>query len=198
MKQAPKRNELIRVGREIIVRQGFNAAGLSNILSAANTPKGSFYYYFKSKEDFGIAIIEDFATEYQEKLGKTISNEQLSPLQRLNSYFAAGLADMEACGCVNGCLIGNLAQELAAQNEVFRDRINQIFSSWEEQFAVCLDAAQTSRELSSDTNTVQLAQFIIAGWQGAILQAKVARSTEPMKTFVGTLFEHVFSKSIAS
>ncbi len=198
MKQTPKRNELIRVGREIIVRQGFNAAGLSNILAAADIPKGSFYYYFKSKEDFGLAIIEDFAADYREKLEKTISNDRLSPLQRLDSYFALGLADMEACGCVDGCLIGNLAQELAAQNEEFCDRIHQIFSSWEEQFAACLEAAQTAGELSADADTIQLAQFILAGWQGAILKAKVARSTEPMQAFVDTLFRHIFNKSIPS
>ncbi len=196
MKQTPKRNELIRVGREIVVRQGFNAAGLSHILAAADIPKGSFYYYFKSKEDFGLAIIEDFAATYQEKLEKTINNDRLSPLQRLNSYFALGRADMEACGCVDGCLIGNLAQELAAQNEVFRDRINQIFSQWEEQFAACLEAAKTAGELSSDADATQLAQFILAGWQGAILKAKVARSIKPMQTFVDTLFQHVFIKSV--
>ncbi len=198
MKQTSKRNEIIQAGREVIVRQGFHAAGLSNILAAADIPKGSFYYYFKSKEDFGLAIIEDFATEYQEKLEKTINNDRLSPLQRLDSYFAIGQADMEGCGCVNGCLIGNLAQELAAQSEMFRDRINQIFSSWEKQFAACLEAAQASGELSPDIDSSQLAQFILAGWQGAILKAKVARSTVPMQTFVDMLFQHVLHKSTHS
>lgn len=198
IKQTPKRNELIRAGREIIVRQGFNAAGLSSILTAADVPKGSFYYYFQNKEDFGLAIIEDFAAEYQEKLQKTIGNEKLPPLQRLSSYFLASQAEMEACNCVNGCLIGNLAQELAAQSEVFCDRINQIFSDWEAQFAACLEAAQASGELSSDIDSSQLAQFILSGWQGAILKAKVARSTAPMQAFVDMLFQHMFHKSIPS
>ncbi len=195
IKRTPKRKELIRVGREIVVRQGFNAAGLSSILTAADIPKGSFYHYFKNKEDFGLAIIEDFAVEDREKLQKTVNNENLLPLQRLNSYFAASQVEMEACDCVNGCLIGNLAQELAAQSEVFRDRINQIFSDWEEQFVTCLEDAKASGELSANTDTAQLAKFILAGWQGAILQAKVVRSTAPMQTFVDTLHQHVFCKS---
>ncbi|MBE9061641.1 TetR/AcrR family transcriptional regulator [cf. Phormidesmis sp. LEGE 11477] len=195
MKQTTKRNELIQAGREIIVRQGFNAAGLNSILTTADVPKGSFYYYFKNKEEFGLAIIEDFATEYQAKLQATVNNHQLSPLQRLNSYFAAGQTEMEACECVNGCLIGNLAQELAAQSDVFRDRLNQIFSEWEAQIARCLEAAQATGDLSVDIDATQLAEFVLAGWQGAILRAKVTRSTEPMQAFVETLFQHVLSKS---
>ena len=57
MKRTHKRDDLIRVGRDLIVRQGFNATGLSDILTTAGVPKGSFYYYFESKEDFGLAII---------------------------------------------------------------------------------------------------------------------------------------------
>ncbi|MGC1307236.1 MAG: TetR family transcriptional regulator C-terminal domain-containing protein [Phormidesmis sp.] len=196
MKRTHKREELIRIGRDIIVRQGFNATGLSNILTTAGVPKGSFYYYFDSKEDFGLAIIEDSAHSYQKKLERTIGNSQLSPLKRLNSYFEAGIAEMEACGCVNGCLIGNLAQEMAGQSEVFRDRLNKIFFSWEEQFANCLEAARETQEISYKVTPTDLAQFVLAGWQGAILQAKVARSTAPMQTFARTFFSQISPKSI--
>ena len=68
MKSNRKRQDLIHVGRDLIVRQGFNATGLSDILATAGVPKGSFYYYFESKDDFGLAIIDDFANEYQRKL----------------------------------------------------------------------------------------------------------------------------------
>ena len=77
MKRTHKRDELIRVGSEIIVQQGFNAASLNDILSAAGVPKGSFYYYFSSKEDFGLAIIDNFADKYQDKL-KILEDEQFS------------------------------------------------------------------------------------------------------------------------
>lgn len=195
MKRTRKREDLIRVGREIVARRGFNATGLSDILSTAAVPKGSFYYYFESKEDFGLAIIEDFAIHYQEKLKDTIENMRVSPLARLNSYFEAGIAEMEACKCVNGCLIGNLAQEMSAQSEVFRDRINEILSGWETQFARCLESARKDGTIVSTANTTDLADFILSGWQGAILKAKVARSTAPMKTFVKMLFSTVFDSA---
>ena len=196
MKRTRKRDDLIQVGRDILARQGFNAAGLSDILNTAGVPKGSFYYYFESKEDFGLAIIEDFASKYQEDLEAILGNQQVSPLTRLNNYFEKGIAEMEASQCENGCLIGNLAQELSAQSEVFRDRLNQILTSWEACFSHCINAAFDAGELTHQLDAEAIARFILSGWQGAMLRAKVERSTEPLKTFVDILFKQVLGTPI--
>ncbi|MEL6441999.1 MAG: TetR family transcriptional regulator C-terminal domain-containing protein [Cyanobacteria bacterium J06621_8] len=198
MKRSNKREELIAAGSNAIVQRGYNAASINDILSAAGVPKGSFYYYFSSKEDFGLAIIDDFAARYQQHIGSFLANKRYSPLTRLRNYFAAKIADMETCSCTDGCLIGNLAQELSAQNELFRDRLNQIFDGWQQCFAECLGAAVAAGELDKVGDLQQLSQFVLSSWEGAILQAKVAKSTAPMKTFVDILFERVLIKSVSS
>ena len=189
MKAANKRNELIQIGSQIVVRQGFKAASINQILSHAGVPKGSFYYYFSSKEDFGLAIINDFAERYQNKLDNILGNETLSPLARLREYFELGIADMKNSECAHGCLMGNLAQELSAQNELFRDRLSQVFTDWEDSFTECLQAAAAVGEISSNKDISTLAKFILSGWQGAILQAKVAKSVSPMENFLEIVFE---------
>lgn len=166
MKRTDKRSELIRVGREMIAQRGFNAASINDILTTAGVPKGSFYYYFSSKEDFGLAIIDDFALQYRNKLKSILEDGRFSPLTRLRNYFDHKIADMEACNCADGCLIGNLAQELSAQNELFRSRLNQIFADWEEYFASCLRAAYETGEVKGDRNLDDLAKFILSSWQG--------------------------------
>ena len=195
MKRANKRDELIRVGKEIVVRQGFRATSLNDILSSAGIPKGSFYYYFSSKEDFGLAIVDDFAREYRARFDLFLEDKHYSPLKRLRNYFEFKIADMEANHCDDGCLIGNLAQELSAQNEIFRDRLERVFVEWEQRFVECLTEASEAAEVKSDLNLQTLAKFILSGWEGAILQAKVARSVLPMQTFVKILFEQVFGIS---
>ena len=197
MKGTDKRSELIRVGSEIIVQRGFNAASLNDILTTASVPKGSFYYYFASKEDFGLAIIDDFAFEYQNKL-KYLLEDGHSPLTRLRNFFESKIAEMENSCCTDGCLIGNLAQELSAQNELFRDRLNKVFAEWEEYFARCLRAAYEQGEIKEDSNVEDLARFILSSWEGAILQAKVTKSVVPMQTFVKILFHQVLGKSTSS
>lgn len=219
MKRTNKRNELIQIGKEIVGRQGFKAASLNQILSSAGVPKGSFYYYFSSKEDFGLAIIDDFAREYRDRLKTILTDEQYSPLTRLRNYFELKIADMENCRCTDGCLIGNLAQELSSQNELFRDRLNQVFAEWEQYFIQCLKAAYEAEEIESDCpkgllkdpashiaarreasqrhrHLADLAKFILSSWEGAILQAKVSQSVTPMKTFVNVLFEQVLRQEV--
>lgn len=191
MKRTSKRHELICVGSNLIAQRGFNAASINELLSRTDVPKGSFYYYFASKEDFGLAIIDDFASRCQEQLKSCLENEQYTPLTRLRNYFELKIVDLESCDCIDGCLIGNLAQELSAQNELFRDRLKQVFNSWERSFAQCLDAAKVAGELEDYNHSGHLAKFILSSWQGAILQAKVEKSIVPLKTCVTILFERV-------
>jgi len=194
MKRTNKRDELIQVGRKIIAQQGFKAASLNDILTTAGVPKGSFYYYFSSKEDFGLAIVDDFAREYRDRL--QIMSQSASPLRGLRNYFELKIAEMESCQCVDGCLIGNLAQELSAQNKLFRDRLDRIFAEWEQYFVRCLQAAQAAGEISLASDRLpRLAKFILSSWEGAILQAKVTKSVAPMKIFVDVLFTSILDKS---
>ena len=193
MKRANKRHELIQVGKEIVVQQGFKGTSLNEILSIADVPKGSFYYYFSSKEDFGLAIVDDFAQEYRDRLEKFLGDEQYSPLRRLRNYFEFKIVEMEAQRCNDGCLIGNLAQELSAQNELFRERLEQVFADWEQYFIRCLKEASEAGEIERKSDYELLAKFILSSWEGAILQAKVTKSILPMQAFIKILFEQVLN-----
>ncbi|MDJ0595102.1 MAG: TetR family transcriptional regulator C-terminal domain-containing protein [Pleurocapsa sp. MO_226.B13] len=193
MKRTSKRDRLIQVGSALVAQQGFKAASINEILTTAGVPKGSFYYYFSSKEEFGLAIIEDFAEKYRNKLENLVKDRQSSPLTRLRNFFESGITDMEKCRCTDGCLIGNLGQELSAQNELFRDRLNRIFADWERSFLQCLQAAEEAGEISNESDLAELAKFILSSWEGAILRAKVTKSVTPMKNFVKILFEQILN-----
>lgn len=193
MKRANKRHELIQVGSKIVVRQGFNAASINDILTTAGVPKGSFYYYFSSKEEFGLAIIDDFASKYQHKLKDILEDRRFSPLTRLRNLFELKIADMKHCQCIDGCLMGNLAQELSAQNELFRDRLERVFADWEKYFSQCLQEAYEAGEIADNSQLGDLAKFLLASWEGAILQAKVTKSVLPMQIFVKVLFDRVLN-----
>jgi TetR/AcrR family transcriptional repressor of nem operon len=185
------RAHLIRVGSEIIAYRGFNSTGINAVLKEAGVPKGSFYYYFASKEDFGLAVIEDFAGEYDQRLDRTLGNEALAPLDRIRQYMELGIMDMEACDHSRGCLIGNLGQELAGQNESFRVRVEGIFARWQHRFTVCLAEAQSAGVISKQADAALLAEFLLAGWQGATLRAKVNKSVAPMRHYAEVFFDQV-------
>lgn len=191
MKNNVTRDKLIDSGAELISQQGYNATGINAVLKTCGVPKGSFYHYFSSKEDFGLAVIERFATTYDETLVALLEDSDTPPLERLKRYFAAGRDHMNECDHATGCLIGNLGQELSGQSDTFRDALNLVFQRWEQRFVRCLQAAQTRGDIAKHIAPEALASFILSGWEGAILRAKTLKSVEPMEQFEKILFQQV-------
>ncbi|WP_292759606.1 TetR/AcrR family transcriptional regulator [Methylophaga sp. UBA2689] len=191
MTRIETRQSLIQVGTDVIGSHGFNPTGLNTVLKTAGVPKGSFYYYFASKEEFGLAIIDEFAVAYNDKIAHFLNNEALSPLQRIRAYLDDGLATIREGMCKRGYLIGTLGQELSSQNETFRVRLDQVFEGWKQQFGLCLKSAIDCGELSEEADVEQLSEFLLSGWQGAILRAKMHSSITPLQAFIDIVFTNV-------
>ncbi len=183
------RNHIIRTGAEMIGHKGFGATGINGVLTTAGVPKGSFYHYFSSKNDFGLAVIDTFAEEYDAKLDRILNDSSRSCLDRLRAYFDTGLETMTSCEFTRGCLIGNLGQELAGQNEPFRKRLDTVFQGWEKRFERCIEEARLAGDVDDSIDPADVASFLLSGWEGAILRAKVLKSTEPMERFVRVFFQ---------
>lgn len=187
------RDKIIATGVEMVAITGFNATGIESILKAAGVPKGSFYHHFGSKENFGIEVINLFAERYAQKLHIFFDDQSVEPLERIRNYLEHSIEHLTHENFSKGCLIGNLGQELADQNERFRDRLAEIFCDWLDIFADCLRQAQQAGTLNNRLDAQKLASFLLSGWEGAILRAKVMRSPEPLKQFVGILFTTVLT-----
>ncbi len=195
MKNTATRDKLIDSGAQLISQQGYNATGINAVLKTCGVPKGSFYHYFSSKEDFGLAVIERFAASYDETLMALLEDNDTPPLERLKRYFAAGREHMHECDHATGCLIGNLGQELSGQSDTFRDALNLVFQRWEQRFVRCLEDAQARGDIATHSPPEALASFILTGCEGAILRAKTLKSVEPMEHFEKILFQQVLVPS---
>src|SRR5689334_7629705 len=116
------RADLIEVGISLILEHGYNHCGLDQILKAAGAHKGSFYYFFKSKEDFGLQVVDAHAERRLAQLDADLAAVEYSPLERLRRFFEGSARRHRDLGYRKGCLFGNLGQELADQSEPFRTR----------------------------------------------------------------------------
>jgi TetR/AcrR family transcriptional repressor of nem operon len=185
------RTALLDAGGRIFLERGYNHSGVELILRAAGVPKGSFYHYFESKEDFGLQVLERFAARVDAELDRHLNDRSLSPLQRFRRFGEAVCQKLEARQCRSGCLVGNLSQEMADQSEAFRARLDEIFRGWADRYAGCLLEAQQAGEIPEDLDVKDLAEFWLSGWQGALMRAKTSRSTAPIRTFLNLMFEYV-------
>jgi len=191
MSKEKTKDLLLEAGKKTFLEKGYNNSGIEAILQAAGVPKGSFYYYFENKEDFGLRVLDRFAACFDEHLDRSLGDASVPPLDRLRNYFEAIFERLESDQCRKGCLVGNLSQEMADQSEVFRVRLEEIFESWVDRYAECLRQAQAAGEIGPDLDVRELAEFWLNGWQGAILRAKTMRSTAPLRTFLGVMFGNV-------
>jgi len=177
------RQLLVRAGLELLTEQGYVSTGLEQILKKAGVPKGSFYYYFDSKEAFAKAVLESYDDYFQHRLKTSFYQAGMSPMARLTDFVERSIQGMEKHQFRRGCLVGNLAQEVLVLPEGFGQQLDDIFTRWEQLVADCLEAACQDRELSDGLDCQALARFFWIGWEGAVMRARLVGSSEPMQAF---------------
>lgn len=185
---ADARERLLREGVALLTERGFSAVGLEEVLGAVGVPKGSFYHYFGSKAEFGLALVDAYAAYFANKLDRWFLDESLSPLARLRAFVEDACAGMARFDFRRGCLVGNLGQEISALPDPFRDRLASVFADWEARTACCLEAAKSAGEIEPHADCARLAAFFWIGWEGAVLRAKLERSSEPLDQFAKGFF----------
>ncbi len=177
------REKIVRKGADLVHAQGFNATGIQQVLDIAEIPKGSFYYYFKSKDDFGVSVIDYFAANIGEVFGRFLGDKQIPPLQRLEKLFEYYEQEFENSGCTRGCPLGNLALELADTNEKLRKHLSGVTKDLIDRIESCLHEARLEESISPEKDTRDVAHFIFHAFEGAVLNMKVERSIEPYRSF---------------
>lgn len=187
-KGAGTREMLIRAGMEIFTERGFNAAGIEEILRRVDVPKGSFYHFFDSKQQFGMAVTASYAAYFERKLANSLEDESLQPLARIRAFADDAKRGMERFDFQRGCLVGNLGQELGGLNDAFRAQLEAVLQGWQRQTAACLREALELGQLPEEAEPTALAEFFWIGWEGAILRAKLTRSTQPLDRFLDLFF----------
>ncbi|MCY1209522.1 Transcriptional regulator AcuR [compost metagenome] len=177
------RAALIRCGMEILTEQGFMSTGIDAVLKRVGVPKGSFYHYFDSKEAFGQAVLESYASYFARKLDRWLLQEDVPPLQRLHDFVEDAKAGMVRYQFCRGCLVGNLGQEVAILPESFRLELEATLCGWQDRLARCLREAQVAGELAAEADCEALAAFFWIGWEGAVQRARLTRDNVPLEVF---------------
>ena len=189
MKRIHKKDEIIQAGLDIIHSKGFNGTGIDAILKQANVPKGSFYNFFASKEEFGLAVIDLYLSEMAALRQPAMEDLSLPPLMRIRKSFEALIARFESNSCSKGCLVANLSLEMSDQSEAFRTRLDTALQGWTGALAAILTTAREQGTLRLNIEPMVLAESLVSAFEGALLRAKVKKSAEPLKNFIHLYFE---------
>src|SRR6266568_3094979 len=191
-KGAATRDQILDAAGRLIHLQGYHCTSLDDVLRESGVGKGNFYYYFKSKEDLGYAIIDRVMRGFIERTLEPVFSDPLGdPVAQIHMFLDRVLENQRQRNCVGGCPIGNLASELSDVHEGFRRRLAEIFVQWRETLARTLRRGQAAARLSADCDPDGLAHFLVASLEGAILMSKMTKDITVMEQCVDELKRHL-------
>ncbi|MEV2218044.1 TetR/AcrR family transcriptional regulator [Streptomyces sp. NPDC050997] len=174
------RQKILGAARSLIEGRGYTALGVAEICKAAGVPKGSFYYFFESKEALALTVVDEHWVAQQRDWARILGGDA-QPLQRLRQLFeeteAGLLAGQQGCGTVAGCLFGNLSLELSNQTEAVRGRLQEIFDAQVDMVEAVVAEAQDRGDVTV-TDSGEAARAVVAQLEGQVLFAKLYNSTQ--------------------
>ncbi len=175
------RQQLLDTGQRMMVLKGFTGVGLNEILQTAGVPKGSFYHYFKSKEQYGQALLEEYFENYLGDMDHRFAVTEVSARERLMSYWQKWLDSY--CDPCDGqsCLAVKLSAEVADLSEAMRITLRDGTEQVIQRLTVCLQQGQDDGSLP-EGNPQQTATALYQVWLGASLLSKLHRDHHPLES----------------
>ncbi len=176
------KDKTIEAAVELFHEQGFRDTSVDKVLEACNISKSNFYYHFDSKEALGFAVLEKWVEGFKTNmLHKALGDYTIDPAARIEKLFAKLIKLSERIGGRLGCPFGNLALEMSDVHEGFRTRLVQFFDEWAQELEECLEGGKRAGFWSKDMKSNDMAHFIIAAAEGAIMLTKTYRRPAHLK-----------------
>jgi AcrR family transcriptional regulator len=186
--QQETRDRLVNAAMELFQQQGYTATGISQILKAASANSGSLYYFFPTKEDLLLAVLERYKEMLWPALLDPIFSRISDPIERIFGLLDGYRQFILATDFAYGCPIGNLALELAHTHPKVRHLIMENFQGWRDAVQKCLDEA--SDRFPPEVDRAELASFVLTIMEGGVMQARTYRSLGPFDSAVTQLRDY--------
>jgi TetR/AcrR family transcriptional regulator, transcriptional repressor for nem operon len=194
MSKPSLREDILNAGLKVMFRSGYQGASVRDICAAAGAPHGSFTNHFRSKEAFAQEVLDRYFANLKGYVQEALDDHSLTPRRRLKRYLEIIGGVLKAEQWNRGCLIGDFSLETSSQSELLRARLEAIFEEWRAPFALCIAEAQAAGEIDAMFDAMDLAEFLLASWEGAILRMKVERGPAALDRFKNIVFQTVFKE----
>jgi TetR/AcrR family transcriptional regulator, transcriptional repressor for nem operon len=174
------RQHILETGLGIFAGKGFASVGLNELLKAAGVPKGSFYHYFESKEQYGQALLEDYFERYLADIDSLFALEATSGHERLMRYWQRWL-DKQCDECAEQkCLVVKLAAEVSDLSDAMRLTLRDGTDRIVDRIAGAIEAGVADASLPA-LEARPTAQMLYQLWLGASLLGKLHRNSQSLE-----------------
>ena len=192
-KAVETRQAILNIAIDEVHCNGFRATGLNDVLCKAGVTKGAFYHHFKSKSDFGLAVVREiFERTIKQLWIKPLEQEDagVNTLQNTIEYAMAATNERFA---TLGCPLGNIVTEMANQDEKIRQALIQMMDQWRFNIRKVLKSDQEKGLIRGDVDCESSSYFILSALEGAMTLTKPYHSPGPYRTALRGLLGYLQS-----
>lgn len=180
----------------LMLQRGFAATSIADICAAAHVAKGTFFHHFPDKETLGVEVLGFYRMQTAEAMAGASFVAMVDPLDRTLAYIDF-LAEMLARpGVANSCLLGNLAQEVASENEAIRAACEEGLGGWANEIAADLAAARLVHRATVDFSPESVGRYVVVVFEGSLVLSKalgertvIRESLLHLRAYIASLFE---------
>lgn len=191
------KQQILDAASRLVHVRGFNNTSVDDILKESGVGKGNFYYYFKSKEELGFAVLDRTLERFSTELIEKSFDPGKDPWRQIHDFLdflVERARKRDGCG---GCILGNLAVEMSDIHEEFRRRLNKAFEGLRSRIEESLGQARAKGTLRGDADITRLAHFIVAGFEGAFMMGKLHKDADVVAGVVEELKGHLAQYRVA-
>lgn len=186
-KASTTRNTILQKAFELIYTKGYQTTSIDEIIATTKVTKGAFYYHFKTKDEMGLAIINEI-------LKPTMKNDFIKPLQNAKNPIKE-IYDMTKTLLLEnpflkleyGCPAGNLTQEMTPWNIEFGKALAELTLEWQQTIENSIKIAKENGTVRDSVNPQQVAYFIMSGYWGIRNFGKVYNNTDCYHSYLKEL-----------
>jgi len=176
------RERLIAAMTDALRRRGLHGIGLTELLAQAGAPKGVLYHHFPGgKTELAVAAIDDVVARMLGWLDGLLQ-KHTDPIEAARQWMQGATQRLSGSGFHAGCPLATVALESTPDDHALREALARAFATLRERIALALEQAGETRESAQG-----VASLIVAAYEGGLLQARVAHSTEPIQQATQTL-----------
>ncbi len=171
MKSTNTRSQILDTAQELIQRRGANAMSYADISEKVGIRKASIHYYFPSKEDLIINLLDRYNEQFCQLVDQIMASSE-SSATKLNRYSSLFVATLSSGDQDKACLCGILSAELKTLNPTVVDRITQFYRDNENYIEEILNSGIKSGEFSFAGTPRTMAKLIFSLLEGDLLVAR--------------------------
>jgi TetR/AcrR family transcriptional repressor of nem operon len=176
------RQRIIEAALYLFWFQGYTATGVAEILKRSAANAGSFYHFFKTKEELLLAVLELYLQTLEPVVVGPVSSRLQDPIERVFGILEFYRGNLLSTGCTYGCPIGRLALEIPEEQFRVHKRLADNFDGWTSAIQSFLEDAHG--RLPAKTNLQTLSKFVLTVMEGGVMQARAQREIAPFDASV--------------